>query len=160
MLVDSKRPFFLISAVTILFLLSIVSYQKYQKIADENTIAIFTGAGLVKIRIEYARTPKELRQGLMNRTKLSKNSGMLFVFPDEKIRTFWMKDTPIPLEIMFIDTKGRISEITAMKPCAADAKNCPVYVSKQHARFAIEVNSGFSQKNKIIEGDILEISGF
>lgn len=160
MLIDSKRPFFLISVLIILFLLSIVIYQKYKRLADENKVTIFTGAGLVKIEVEYAITPEELRQGLMKRSKLSKNSGMLFVFSDEKVRTFWMKDTLIPLEVMFIDTKGRISEITAMEPCAADAKNCPVYASKQPARFAIEVNTGFSQKNKIIEGDILEISGF
>lgn len=160
MLIDSKRPFFLISAVTILFLLSIVIYQKYQKTTGENTVIIFTGVGLVKINIEYAATAEELKQGLMNRTKLSKNSGMLFVFPDEKVRTFWMKDTLIPLEVMFIDTKGRISEIITMKPCLLETELCTIYTSKNPTRFAIEVNTGFSQKNMVVEGDILEISGF
>lgn len=160
MLIDSKRPFFLISAVVALFLISIIIYQQYQKITEENTVRIFTGAGLIKINIEYAKTPEELKKGLMNRSTLEKSSGMLFVFPDEKIREFWMKNTLIPLEIMFIDTKGRINEITAMEPCVADVKTCQVYTSKEPARFAIEVNAGFSQKNKIIEGDILEISGF
>lgn len=159
-LVDSKRPFFWILALLITFTLGIIVYQEYQKTAIKNQIFIYTGAGPVKINVEYADTPKKLASGLMNRTVLTKFSGMLFIFPDEKIREFWMKDTLIPLEIMFIDTKGRINEIVAMKPCAPDNQTCPVYTSKEPARFAIEVNAGFPEKNKIIEGDILEISGF
>src|SRR3989344_4220893 len=49
-----------------------------------------------------------------------------------------------------------INEIVTMKPCPPDTKTCPTYISKSPARFAIEVNAGFSHKNKIIEGDILE----
>ena len=160
MFANSKRHFYLISAFIIATLFFIIIYQKYQKINEKNAIAIFTAAGPIKINVEYADTPKELASGLMNRIALEKSSGMLFIFPDEKIREFWMKDTLIPLEIMFIGANGRISEITTMKPCPKDALNCPIYISKEPARFAIEVNAGFSEKNRIIEGDILEISGF
>lgn len=160
MLIDSKRPFFLISAIIILFLFSIIIYQKYQKITGENAVTIFTGAGSVKINIEYADTLGKLNNGLMDRISMPKNSGMLFIFPDEKIREFWMKDTLIPLEIMFISTKGRINEVITMEPCAPNALTCTIYTSKEPARFAIEVNAGFTAKNRIIEGDILEISGF
>ncbi len=159
-LVDSKRPFFWISAVLIVFFAGIIIYQQYQKIINKNQVVVYTGVGQIKINVEYAKTPEEFKKGLMNRPKLSKNSGMLFVFPDEKIREFWMKDTLIPLEIMFVDTKGRISEITAMEPCAPDVSTCPIYTSKLPARFAIEVNAGFPERARIIEGDILEISGF
>lgn len=96
----------------------------------------------------------------MNRSGLPKSSGMLFIFPDEKIREFWMKDTLIPLEIIFVGTKGRVNEIATMKPCAPNAPTCPIYTSKEPARFVIEVNAGFSGRARIIEGDILEISGF
>ena len=160
MLIDSKRPFVWISAFTIVCMLGIIIYQQYQKVANRNTVNIFTGAGLVKINVEYADTPEEMALGLMNRSSLPKSSGMLFIFPDEKIREFWMKDTLIPLEIMFISKKGRINEILTMNPCPPDAKTCQTYTSKSPARFAIEVNAGFSQKNKIIEGDILEIKRF
>ena len=71
-----------------------------------------------------------------------------------------MKDTLIPLEIMFIDTLGRVNEIATMNPCAPDVLTCPIYTSKEPARFAIEVNAGFTERARIIEGDILEISGF
>ena len=159
-LVDSKRYFYFISAFIILALIAIVFYQKYQLSISKNSVTIFTGAGSVKVNVEYADTPEKQKEGLSRRASLPKNSGMLFIFPEEKVRSFWMKDTLIPLEIMFIDTKGRINEITAMEPCATDAKICPIYTSKSPTRFAVEVNAGFAQKNKIIEGDILEISGF
>lgn len=159
-LVDSKRPFFWISALIIIFLAGIVIYLEYQKILEKNRVVIYTGAGKAEIRVEYATTAEKQKQGLMGRASLPKNSGMLFIFPDEKIREFWMQDTLIPLEIMFIDTKGRINEIIAMKPCAPDSLTCLIYTSKEPARFAVEVNAGFTIKNRIIEGDILEISGF
>ena len=158
--VDSKRPFFWISVFIALFVVGIIIYQQYQKILQKNQITIYTGAGSVKINAEYADAPEKLKEGLMNRQSLARDSGMLFIFPDEKIREFWMKNTLIPLEIMFIGTNGRINEILIMKPCAPDASICPVYTSKAPARFAIEVNAGFTQNNRIIEGDILEISGF
>ncbi len=160
MLVDSKRPFFWILVIIIAFFTGIIIYQQYQKIAKKNQIVIYTGVGPVKINVERADTPEKLAIGFMNRPALAKSYGMIFIFPDEKIRDFWMKDMLIPLEVMFIDTKGRINEIITMTPCPLDIKTCPTYISKSPARFAIEVNVGFSQKNKIIEGDILEISGF
>lgn len=160
MLIDSKKPFYLISAVIVLFLFSIILYQQYQKISVKNQVVIYTGAGQVKINVERADTPEKLASGLMNRPSLGKFSGMLFIFPDEKIREFWMKNTLIPLEIMFIDTKGRVNEITEMAPCPIDSQTCPAYISKSPARFAIEVNTGFSEQARIVEGDILEISGF
>lgn len=160
MLVDSKRPFFWISAFLVIFLVGIIIYFEYKKIAEKNQIIIYTGAGPVKILVEYAQTPEKQKQGLSGRASIPKNSGMLFIFPNEKIREFWMKDTLIPLEIMFIDTKGRINEITTMKPCVSNSSICPIYTSKEPARFAVEVNAGFTIKNRIIEGDILEISGF
>ena len=141
-------------------LVGIIIYQQYRKIAEKNRIVIYTGAGSVKISVKYAETPEKRISGLTNVQLLDKNSGMLFIFPDEKIREFWMKDTLIPLEIIFIGTKGNINEITIMKPCSSNILNCPVYTSKSPARFAIEVNTGFTVKNRIIEGDILEISGF
>src|SRR3989344_6004317 len=159
-LVDSKRPFFWILALLIASFIGIIIYQQYQKIAGKNQIVIFTGAGPVKINVEYAQTPEKQMSGLMNRPALHKSSGMLFIFPDEKIREFWMKDTLIPLEIIFIGTKGNINEITAVKPCTPDVLNCPIYTSKELSSFAIEVNVGFSEQNRIVEGDILEISGF
>lgn len=159
-LVDSKRPFYWISVFLVISLTAIIIYQQYNNFVGENTIIIYTGAGKTRIRVEYAATAEKQKQGLVGRASLPKNSGMIFIFPDEKIREFWMKDVLIPLDIIFINTNGRINEIVTIKPCIEDVETCPIYTSKEPARFAIEVNVGFTAKNRIIEGDILEISGF
>jgi uncharacterized membrane protein (UPF0127 family) len=130
MLLDSKRPFYWISGILILSLLGIVLYFEYQKIADKNSITIFTGGGPVKIRAEFAKIPKELEAGLINRPSLPKNSGMLFIFPDETNRSFRMKNTLIPLDVIFISSKGRVNEMITLSPCQ-EAEICQTYNSKR-----------------------------
>ena len=156
MLVESKRPFYWISGLLILALAGIVIYSEYQKIADKNSITIFTGGGPVKIRAEFAKTPEELEVGLMNRPSLPKNSGMLFIFPDETNRSFWMKNTLIPLDIIFISSKGRVNEMTTLSPCQETAI-CQSYNSKTPAQYVLEINAGSTGKWRIMEGDILEL---
>ena len=140
-------------------LLGIIFYFEYQKIADKNSITIFTGGGPVKIRAEFARTPEELQKGLMNRPSLPKNSGLLFIFPDETNKSFWMKNTLIPLDVIFISSKGRINEMTTLNPCQ-ETEICQSYNSKTPAQYVLEINAGSVGKWKIIEGDILELPKF
>lgn len=156
MLVESKRPFYWISGFLILALTGIVVYSEYQKIADKNSIIIFTGAGPVKIRAEFAKTPEEWQKGLMNRPSLPKNSGMLFIFPDETNRSFWMKNTLIPLDIIFVSSTGRVNEITTLTPCQ-ETEICQSYNSKTPAQYVLEINANAAGKWKIMEGDILEL---
>jgi uncharacterized membrane protein (UPF0127 family) len=156
MLVDSKRPFYWILGILILILIGIIFYLEYQKTVDRNSIIIFTGAAPVKINVEFAKTPEEWQKGLMNRSSLPKNSGMLFIFPDEKNRDFWMKNVLIPLDVIFISSKGRVNEITTLNPCQ-ETEICQSYNSKTPAQYVLEINAGSTEKWKIIEGDILEI---
>jgi len=159
MLLDSKRPFYWISGILILTLMGIVFYFEYQKIADKNSIIIFTGAGPVKIRAEFAQTPEEWQKGLMNRPSLPKDSGMLFIFPDETNRSFWMKNTLISLDVIFISSKGRVNEMTTLNPCQ-ETEICQPYNSKTPAQYVLEINAGSADKWKIIEGDIVELPKF
>lgn len=159
-LVDSKRPFVMIAAILIVISFGVIIYQQYQKFTEKKSVTIYTGAGPVKIHVEYAETPEKQKQGLSGRASFDKNSGMLFVFSDEKQRNFWMKNTLIPLEALFISSKGVINEIASLVPCPPETLNCPIYKSINPARFVLEVNAGFIERAKIIESDILEISGF
>jgi len=105
----------------------------------------------IKILVEMAVTPEQRSTGLMFRKEMPEYCGMLFVYPDERIRKFWMKNTYIPLSIAFIDSEGVIFQIEDMKPLDETS-----VVSNKPARFALEVNKGWFQKNLVGLGDRIE----
>lgn len=90
-----------------------------------------------QLLVEVADTPEERRQGLMNRETLAEDRGMLFVFESEDYRSFWMKNTGIPLSIAFISNDGVIMEIRDMTPYSMESVE-----STHRAKYALEVNQG------------------
>jgi hypothetical protein len=99
------------------------------------------------ILVELARTPEEREQGLMYRETLEKGRGMLFVFPDSQVRSFWMRNTLIPLDIAYIDENLTIIDIQAMEPQTEDP-----HPSARPAMFALEVPLGWFQEMGIRAG--------
>ncbi len=117
-----------------------------------DTLNIITKEGKVKVYTERAETPEEQEKGLMFREILGENDGMLFVFDEPIQPSFWMKNTLISLDILFIDENLVIVDIIeSMVPCKEDP--CPVYPSGEYAKYALEVNSGFVKKEDIHLGD-------
>jgi uncharacterized protein len=110
----------------------------------------------VPVRVEIADTDAEWQMGLMGRTTLEGNAGMLFVFDQEQTLSFWMKDTLIPLSIAYIDAEGRIVDIQDMQPLDDIP---PQYVSAEPARYALEVNQGFFEERSVTVGDMVELPG-
>ena len=104
--------------------------------------------------IELAATPTARVCGLSQRSELPPDRGMLFIFPDSRPRSFWMKDTYIPLSLAYLDDSGRILSIQDMTPLQVDKH----YLSEQPASYALEVNRGWFDRNGIEVGDIVEIS--
>ena len=103
--------------------------------------------GGTSVHAEVSDTPKERAVGLMGRVSLLPDSGMLFVYPDEQSRSFWMKNTPLPLSIAFIDTAGRIVHIADMKPLTEEP------VSSVHpAMYALEMNQGWFTEHGVMIG--------
>ncbi len=113
-----------------------------------------SGGKKVRVRVEIADEPWERARGLMYRTALGKDRGMLFVYPEERELSFWMKNTLIPLSIAYIDSEGRITDILDMKPLDDRPPN---YVSSEPVRYALEVNQGFFDKNDVNVGDHAEL---
>ncbi len=119
------------------------------------TLVIYASGGKeVEVRVEVADDLAEQAKGLTYRTTLGENRGMLFVFPDERERSFWMKDTLIPLSIAFIDSERRIIDIQDMKPLDDEP---PSYVSAEPAQYALEVNQGFFEKGGVKVGDRVDV---
>jgi uncharacterized membrane protein (UPF0127 family) len=100
-------------------------------------------AGIHVIHAQVAQTDEQRQFGLMYRKKLAPNEGMLFVFPASAEVCMWMKNTPLPLSVAFLDENGRIVNIEDMEPHTTNP-----HCAKKPIRFALEMKRGwFKQKN-------------
>ena len=115
----------------------------------------FTGADgerKVEIYVEIADNPGEIALGLMYRDKLESNQGMLFIFEGEQPRSFWMRNTILPLDMIFADSTGKIVTIHQHTvPYSQES-----YVSIIPAQYVVEVNAGFVNSYDIRIGDKIE----
>lgn len=110
------------------------------------------------IAVEIAANPELRAQGLMYRDQLRPSSGMLFFFPEDGDYGFWMKNTMIPLDMIWIDSGRRIVHIkTDVPPCKADP--CPSYEPGVTARYVLEVAAGEAAKRGWKVGDVLRFEG-
>jgi uncharacterized protein len=114
-------------------------------------VVIATSTGDVAVQVEVADDEDERARGLMGRTELEEDAGMVFVFPGDSRGPFWMKDTLIPLSIAFYAADGRIVRILDMEPCREDP--CPLYDPEAAYRGALEVNQGAFDGWNVREGD-------
>ena len=104
------------------------------------------------LKVELAATPEELSEGLMFRKHLSSARGMLFVFSKDDFWPFWMKNTFIPLDIIWLDKDKKIVDmIVNAQPAVTD--NPYSFKPVSLARYVLEANAGFVEKNKISVGD-------
>ena len=107
------------------------------------------------IEVEIARTEVEYAKGLQSRINLDKDKGMLFVFKKSDRQAFWMKDTLIPLDMMWLDYARRIVYIEHdVQPCVKDP--CPSYQTDKDALYVLEVNAGYTSRRNINIGDVVE----
>jgi uncharacterized protein len=110
----------------------------------------------IAVRVEIARTPADRARGLSGRRTLARNAGMLFTYPHAQRRSFWMRGTHIPLDIAFMDARGRILRMLRMKPCEADP--CPLYDPGLAFRSALEVNAGAFARWRVRRGDVVRLT--
>ena len=126
-----------------------------EKTPEHPTVTIYASCGEeVRVRVEVADDLFEQARGLMYRTTLGADRGMLFVYPEERDLSFWMKNTQIPLSIAYIDSERRIVDILNMKPLD---DRPPHYESSEPVQYALEVNQGFFENNGVKLGDRVEL---
>ncbi|MCR4578910.1 MAG: DUF192 domain-containing protein [Treponema sp.] len=138
--------------ITTLFLLSNI-YAAGKKL-EEKSLTIKTSNGKeIEVLAEIAKKPEDRTKGYMERKKIPEGTGMIFIFEQDQILSFWMKNTPHPLSIAYIDSTGKIRDIFDMKPYSL----APV-LSTSSVRYALEVPQGWFKKNGIAVGDTIELS--
>ncbi len=113
--------------------------------------------GSAVFQVEMARTPEERKRGLMFRQELPRDQGMLFVQPTPGPAIFWMKNTVIPLDLLYFDTEGRLLQIEANAP-PCTTPDCPLYPSDTATvKYILEINAGEAARRGIRIGDRLRL---
>ena len=108
------------------------------------------------VALEVARTEPERSRGLMFRTSMPEQAGMIFLFERPGVYPFWMKNTLISLDMFWTDTTGKVVWIAeSVPPCQADP--CPEYPPKAVASYVIETNAGFAKRHAVKVGDVVTL---
>lgn len=111
-----------------------------------------------RYQIEIAADETARERGLMFRESMPADHGMLFVFDDTQVRTFWMKNTHIPLDILYFDQNYKLVSVQQrVPPCLDSGNNCPVYPSEGAAQYVLELNAGTADKLGVKPGDVLGV---
>lgn len=118
--------------------------------APQSLPTVALSVGMHNIQAEVARTPQELSTGLMHRSSMPANHGMLFVFDRPGQQCFWMKNTLIPLSIAFLADDGRVVNIAEMQAGSLES-----HCSTEAVRFALEMNKGWFKRKGVREGQRL-----
>jgi uncharacterized protein len=123
---------------------------------SDGATVVLHGDRIAKLAVEVADSPAERQRGLMGRTSLARDTGMVFLFDRPTTTAFVMRDTAISLSIAFYDRRGRISQILDMDPCRAEP--CPLYFPRTAYIGALEVAKGTFRRFGVQEGDRIEVS--
>lgn len=121
------------------------------------SVTLHTSKGNFIIDAEIADTMEQRTQGLMHRTEMKDNHGMFFVFDREEQLSFWMKNTLIPLDMIFFDSNHKVVHIQRdAQPCKKDP--CEVFSSVKPAKYVLEMKAGTADRLEVKEGDSVEVN--
>lgn len=114
------------------------------------------GSAVAIVSVEIADTSSARELGLMYRKKLDENDGMIFLFPTSQHLTFWMKNTVIPLDMIFAASNGKVVGIVRNAEPFSESPVGP----DTDAQYVLEVNGGFAERHHVEVGDTMQFSGF
>jgi len=124
-----------------------------ENMQGKTPISIETNEGTIMVFADVVSTPEARAQGLMFREHLEEDFGMWFAFEDPYPYSFWMKNTLIPLDMIFVDENFRIVDIIQADPCQQDP--CPLYTPIASAMYVLEVNQNFSARAGVKPGNMV-----
>jgi len=150
-----KASSIIVVATFILLALAAAYYLSTYATGDEGARVEFVGPDgtVTTVYVEVADTLREVQDGLMYRTSLDEHKGMLFIFGTDSPKSFWMKNTPLPLDMVFV--AGRMAVVDINRNATPNSTD--VFTSKESCRYVVEVNGGFCDEHGIREGDRMKI---
>lgn len=148
-----SRKFFAHFSFLILFSIFILASCSAKSLPVKNLAIEKADGAFVEVKAEIAEKENERNRGFMFRKNIPDGTGMLFVFENDQILSFWMKNTPHPLSIAYIDYKGQIRDIFDMTPYSE-----ATIVSTVSVRYALEVPQGWFEKAGVKKGDFLKLN--
>lgn len=152
---ETKRKYIIIIWLIVLIWFALFFYFFFQKKISTPTVSFEN----IKFNVEIADSDEERTRGLMYRESLWEKSAMIFVFPKTDIHSFWMKNTLIPLDMIWIKNewgKSHVVDIQTALPCEQDP--CRSYIPVWIADYVLEINAGLAEKYNIKKWDLVEIN--
>src|SRR3989344_4353178 len=141
--------------VALIFLVACGAPEATQFLPRGNsTISLQTASGTIPVRVEVMDSEAEWQRGMMSREQLAEDAGMLFAFPDSKVRKFWMKDTLVPLDMLFFDADLQLIHIQHSAP-PFKRDPCPTFGPEKSAQYVLEVNAEWTKEHDVTLGDRL-----
>lgn len=139
-----------------LLCLGLIGPATAQSACRDDTVMMRGDWGTVRFNVEIADDPEEQRQGLMHRESMPISSGMLFVYPTPRPSSFWMRNTLIPLDMLFVDAQGTVTHI--------HHNAVPLDETAIHGGDSVlavlEINGGLAKRLGIVEGAQLRHPAF
>ena len=154
------KKYFFIAAACGLFILGGCSFPTSGTVDATQekgpTVILNTQKGRTEISVDISDTTDERTRGLMNRKSIPEDYGMFFIFDVEEPLSFWMKNTLVPLDMIFFDRDYKVVKIVKnAQPCRKDP--CDVFPSDKPAKYVLEVNGGTGDNIGLKEGDKAEL---
>ena len=147
------RGAWLLPAILLAFLLAGCSSKEETDGISSTHVTLPNGK---TITVEVMRKMVEIMKGMMFRDSLAQDRGMLFIHPKEDKYGYWMYQTRIPLDIIWMDHDRRIVEMSLeTPPCTTKASECPQYGGTAASSFVLEINAGAAARNGLKLGDVL-----
>lgn len=141
----------------LVFLFAIATLGAFASCEAQPKVTIITqSGGSVIFHVEVADTPTKRALGLQYRKELGSDRGMIFLFPAEALQSFWMKNTPLPLDMIFINAERKIVGIVEQTtPFSLDSRSVSA-----PSQFVLEINGGLVKRHGVRPGDSVRFDGF
>lgn len=149
-----NQAFFVVTKLFLILTIAFCSACYSSELRNDARIYFLNpdGSKTKNFKVEIAKTPKETSKGMMYRRSMPEDSGMLFIFPRMEERSFWMKNTYIPLDMIFIDSDYKVVNVVHNAPPLSQTSRKSIYP----CMYVLELYGGVAEKAGIVSGSVMQ----